>query len=286
MYFRIVPDSSEIKLPCSRCIGCKLERSRQWAVRLLHENKQHERSSFITLTYSEAHLPKDGSLNLKHFQDFMKRLRKLEGSNKIRFFHAGEYGEKRGRPHYHAIIFGQDFKADAYETKLTDLGDTTWKSKTLDQLWPFGSNYVGDVTFESAAYVARYITKKITGRQAYATGCYEKVNYFTGEVFELKPEYATMSRRPGIGALHFKKYHADIYPSDQCVVRGHPSKPPKFYDKLLEKSDPESYLLLKEQRECALTSSPGHDRTPERLEVRERVKKAQIKALVRKYEHA
>lgn len=220
----------------------------------------------------------------------MKRFRKAEAENKIRFFHAGEYGEKRRRPHYHALIFGQDFKADTYDHDKNDQGHPIWKSKYLDELWPFGQNIVGEVTFESAAYVARYVTKKIAGRKANEVGPnglthYERLDPLTGEIFDLVPEYATMSRRPGIGAGHFDRLRTDIYPSDQCVVRGHISKPPKFYDKLLEKSDPEMYLRIKEQRECALTSSPGHDRTPARLEVRERVKKAQIKALKRTLEN-
>ena len=86
VFFKEVADSSLIRLPCGRCIGCRLERSRQWALRLTHENRFHDKSAFITLTYDEDHLPKDGSLNLKHFQDFMKRLRKFKKYTKLRFF--------------------------------------------------------------------------------------------------------------------------------------------------------------------------------------------------------
>lgn len=282
--FHCIIDSTPLKLPCGRCIGCRLDRSRQWAVRLMHELRFHEESSFITLTYAPEHLPYHGGLELKHFQDFMKRLRKSSDPKRIRFFHAGEYGEEFGRPHYHAIIFGESFckLGDVYDAQETDLGDTTWSSRRLDRLWGHGMARIGAVTFESCAYVARYVTKKVTGDAA--AWHYERISEVSGEVFNFKPEYATMSRRPGIGFGHFQQYRVDIYPSDEVVSRGHPSKPPKFYDRLLEKADPEMYAFIKEQREFALMLSPSEDRSPERLAVRETVKLAQVGHLTRRYE--
>lgn len=286
VFFKPTPDSSQIQLSCGRCIGCRLERSRQWAMRLTHELRFHKESSFITLTYKPECLPEHGSLNIKHFQDFMKRFRKDVYPKKIRFFHAGEYGEKLGRPHYHAIIFGENFEEGKYETKRSDHGDVTWCSPSLDRLWPFGTSRVGSVTFESCAYVARYITKKITGPSARTA--YDKINYQTGEVHELQPEYATMSRRPGIGRLHFDNYNDSIYPNDYCVsvtAKGSfRSKPPKFYDKILEKQNPLLYQQTKEKREYALATSSKQDKTPERLAVGEQVKLAKIGQLKRRYE--
>lgn len=281
VYFRDTPNTTPFKVPCGRCIGCRLERSRQWALRLVHENRFHEESAFITLTYDEDHLPLDGSLNVKHFQDFMKRLRRRLGSTKLRYFHAGEYGEKLGRPHYHAIIFGCGF-SDRFEEEVSDRGDRTWRSGLLSEVWPFGLNRVGSVTFESCAYVARYITKKVNGQRAELH--YERCDPFSGEVFSLSPEYCTMSRRPGIGFGHFERYQKEIYSSDTVVCRGHESRPPKFYDKLLEKFAPDKYALIKEERECALELSSSKDRTPDRLAVREAVKVAQIGHLSRRYE--
>lgn len=279
--FRPTVDASPFQLPCGRCIGCRLEKSRQWALRLTHEARFHDQTSFVTLTYKPEHLPPGGTLVLKDFQDFMKRLRK-SCDKPLRFFHAGEYGERRGRPHYHAIFFGEDFADGAYDVETTDRGDRVWSSPLLDRLWPSGINRVGSLTFESCAYVARYVTKKISGPSARPH--YERVDEATGEVFSLKPEYATMSRRPGIGALHAERYLSDIYPSDECVSRGHPSKPPKFYDKVLEKLDPELYALVKDDRECALAVSDKRDRTPRRLDDREFVKLAQLSSLKRRYE--
>jgi len=262
--FRETPDSQDIKLPCGGCIGCKLERSRQWALRLVHENRLHDSSSFITLTYDNAHLPYPPSINPKDFQDFMKRLRKDVYPKKVRFFHSGEYGDVGMRPHYHAIIFGQDFADKMYDVETTDRGDIVWSSPVLDRLWPFGMNRVGVVTFESCAYVARYVVKKVNGRRAKVH--YEWYDPIDGEAHMLHPEYATMSRRPGIGSDHVKRYLEEIYPRDECIARGFASKPPKFYDKVLEKLSPEVYAQVKEQRECALALDPNKsDRSDSRL---------------------
>jgi len=273
-----------MKLSCGRCIGCRLQRSLDWAGRLVHELRFHEESAFITLTYDEDHLPPGGSLDIKHFQDFMKRLRRRLGYTKLRFFHAGEYGEKRGRPHYHAIIFGHSFFKDAYDVEVSDRGDRTWQSPLLNETWPVGINRVGSVSFESCAYVARYITKKITGPQA--SSHYEKLNERTGELFQLKPEYCSMSRRPGIGSLHVEQLLSEIYPADEVVLRGTPTRPPKFYDRRLALLDPELYIKVKESRECALADSPIEERSPHRLAVKEIVKLAKIGQLSRRYEIA
>ena len=213
-----------IKVPCGQCIGCRLERSRQWAIRCVHEASLHDRNCFLTLTYDDYHVPLDGSLNKAHFQNFMKRLRKKYGVG-IRYFHCGEYGEKFQRPHYHAIIFNHDF-SDKYLWS-SKLGNDLYRSESLEGLWPYGHSSIGDVTFESAAYVARYITKKITGKEAEQH--YEYCNKLTGEITQRQPEYVTMSRRPGIAKGWFDKYTTDVYPSDNIVIRGKKMKPPKYY---------------------------------------------------------
>lgn len=152
-----------VTFACGQCIGCRLERSRQWAIRCVHEASQHERNCFVTLTYDDKHLPADRSLKLRHFQNFMKKLRKKYGAG-IRFFHCGEYGEKFRRPHYHALIFNHDFDDKILWSK--NRGSPLYISESLDSLWEFGFATIGDVTFESAAYVARYITKKVNGELA------------------------------------------------------------------------------------------------------------------------
>lgn len=267
-----------VKLPCGQCIGCRLERSRQWAMRCVHEAKLHDRNSFITLTYSDENLPKDGSLQVKHFQDFMKRLRWHCGS--VRYFHCGEYGEKFGRPHYHACLFGFDFPDKTHYKTVR--GNRLYTSELLNSLWENkGFCIIGDVTFESAAYVARYITKKITGPKA--EDHYSRVNS-KGEIFSLAPEYTTMSRRPGIARDWFKQFSSDVYPKDFVTLRGKKLKPPKYYDSLYEIMSPKEMETLKRERRRN-AAKQAENNTYERLRVREKIQLYIAKLLKRSYEN-
>ncbi len=278
-------------VPCGNCIGCRLERSRQWALRCVHEASQHEDNCFITLTYSDKYLPKNASLDVKHFQDFMKRLRKSIAPTKIRFFHCGEYGacdltnpthvknygiSKLGRPHYHAIIFGYDFADKQLISERENV--KLYTSNELSKSWPFGYNTVGTVTFESAAYVARYVTKKITGDAA--TDHYRRNYVHTGLSVDIKHEYTTMSRRPGIGKCWYDKFSSDIYPKDFITLRGKKFKPPKFYDRILEEEEIEKYEKIKTKRVLDAHNRKD-DNTGLRLLEKEQVKKAQLRMLIR-----
>ena len=265
-----------LTIPCGQCVGCRLERSRQWAVRCVHEASLHEDNCFITLTYNNESLPEDGSLNKKHFQDFMKRLRKKYKNKKIRYYHCGEYGDKNFRPHYHAIIFGLQF--DDQKLFTVNNGEKLYTSEKLEKLWPFGFSTIGTVTFESAAYVARYVMKKVNGKNA--KNHYERVDSNTGEIYSLVPEYNTMSRRPGIASGWFDKYKDDVYPSDNIHLREKTFRPPKFYDKMYEHLMPNEMEKIKMQR---MNNMQKHvkDNTAERLAVKEQVKHAQLNKLIR-----
>jgi len=277
IFNRPYPECPVIPIACGQCIGCRLERSRQWAIRCVHEASLHPQNCFITLTYNDEHLPQYGSLRLEHFQKFMKRLRKRFGS-KIRFFHCGEYGEKFQRPHYHAILFNFDFPdKKLLQSKFNDL----YTSEALSTLWPYGFSTIGSVTFESAAYVARYVTKKITGPMA--LNYYNAVDYRNGEILERKPEYTTMSRRPGIAAGWFEKYSSDVYPADLVVMRGKEMKPPKYYDRKYELQNIIDYTMVKFQRIEATKALKGID---QRLDVKEQVATLRLqKQLTRGYEN-
>lgn len=270
-----------VTIPCGRCIGCRLERSRQWAVRCVHESSLHADNCFITLTYDNSNLPSDGSLDISHFQKFMKRLRKRLGKagKRVRFFHCGEYGETFGRPHYHACLFGYDFPDKELYKEVN--GCKLYTSKILQELWPFGFSTIGDVTFESAAYVARYVMKKVTGPMA--EDHYSRVDLDTGEVFSISPEYVTMSRRPGIGAGWLDKFEGDVYPSDFLVLRGVKMRPPRFYDNRYELVDPVALDKLKAKR-CREGKKFVDNSTPERLHVREVVQRARLTQLKRSVE--
>lgn len=204
-----------IKIPCGKCIGCKLEHSRQWAVRCMHEKRMHSASCFLTLTYDNKHLPKGNTLVKRDLQLFMKRLRKVFG-NGVRFFACGEYGEKTARPHYHVLLLNSDFmdkKPVSYRSE-----HPYYTSSLLSKLWTAGSHIIGNVDFDSAAYVARYCTKKITGPKAVA--------HYAGR----QPEFLVMSRRPGIGSGYLEKYRSELYTHDNCIVNGVESSLPRFYD--------------------------------------------------------
>lgn len=264
--------SIPIEIPCGKCIGCRLEYSRQWAIRCVHEALMHEQNTFLTLTYNDEHCP-DG-LQLDDFQRFMKRLRKFVSPRKIRFFHCGEYGEQLHRPHYHVLIFGYDFPDKIYYK--SHRGNHLYVSPSLDRLWsdkngkPLGYAVIGDVTFESCAYCARYITKKWTGKDS-------DLKYLsksgTGEI--LRKEYCTMSRRPGIGTTFLETFADDVYNMDRVLVRGHLSRPPRFYDRWLENIDSERYAHILDDRlkqKRKMLKAHKADNTPERLAVREEVK--------------
>lgn len=270
----------KIDIPCGRCIGCRLERSRQWAIRCIHEASLYDDNSFITLTYSPEKTPSDGSLKVEDFQNFMKRLRKSIYPDKVRFFHCGEYGEKGDRPHYHAILFNKAFK-DREVWKKTPTG-VVYRSKELEKLWTDGFSSVGDVTFESAAYVARYIMKKRLGGDTSAH--YEGVDLYTGEITQRKPEYITMSRRPGVGKGWFDKWKGDAFPSDFIIVREKKSRPPKYYAKQLEAEDPRTFAKVKAKRKVR-AEKKADDNTHERLLVKEWIQYDKIKNITRSYEN-
>ena len=266
-----------ISLPCGQCTGCRLERSRQWATRCINESQLHKHNCFITLTYDNEHVPKDGSLNHRDFQLFLKRFRKANPHIRIRYYMAGEYGSNFGRPHFHACIFGYDFH-DKELYKRTAAGSLLYRSQELEKLWPFGYSTVGDVTFESAAYVARYIMQKQTGDVD--PNHYSYCDLQTGELIKLLPEYNRMSLKPGIGADWYKKYKTDVYPHDYVEIRGKLCRPPKYYDALYARDNPYEYDELLYKRELQAKLNP-EEKTLERLQVKETVLKAKLKQLKR-----
>lgn len=330
------PGDQEVELPCGRCIGCRLERSRQWAVRCVHEASTCPKgASFITLTYDDNHLPSPPTIQKEDLQLFWKRLRKkyvpkcpfpvwIDGpdgktvknprrekwlrENGVRYFACGEYGDqpmpgslsgKLGRPHYHAILFnhdfigehvirrpnGKDYRALAKGVTLEEQdGDNRqYSSKDLESLWShpetgklIGRCRVSPVTFESAAYVARYQVKKITGDLAKEH--YQYLDYETGEISQLQPEALFASN--GIGKDWYTTYKQDLE-KDYITTRGVRMRPPKYYDRLLEQEDPEKLALIKRNREENIDPDDP-ERSPERLAVKEQVKKIRTKQLKRK----
>jgi len=260
-----------VPIPCGQCVGCRLERSRQWAVRLVKESRCHDRSSFLTLTYDDKNLPRlpNGlpTLVLEDIQLFMKRLRKHFSPHPLRFFQCGEYGEKNGRPHHHMILFGQAFDKDRQPIEDSRSGFPQWESPLLTKLWKKGRCTIQEFAFDNAAYTARYALKKITGSAG-------KLHY-KGR----KPEFITMSRNPGIASAYFEEFADDIYPADQVIpdIGRPPSLPPKYFDKLLERGDPILFEKIKKKRQEGLDFFSDPESTDTRLETRERVHESKIK---------
>lgn len=189
----------------------------------------------------------------------------------IRFYMAGEYGEKYGRPHYHALLFGLDF-ADKLHHGRTKSGERIYTSKTLEQLWPYGYSSVGNVTFASAAYISRYVMKKRTGDGNKTD--YEILDLETGEIIKKKKEYNCMSRAQGIGASWLTRYHADVYTLDKVVTKaGRELRPPRYYDKQFKKMDAARLEHLKIVRQLEANAQKEHH-TPARLAVQEEVANA------------
>jgi hypothetical protein len=132
-------------VPCGKCLPCRTAHAREWAVRIVHESAYHKKSSFLTLTYSEQNMPENGSISKKELQNFFKRLRKNSGLE-LKYYAAGEYGEREKRPHYHAIVFG--------------LGNSENEKELVLKSWQYrGFVYHGTVTHASARYVANYVHK-------------------------------------------------------------------------------------------------------------------------------
>lgn len=246
-----------LELPCGQCWYCRQEKAKAWALRAVHEAQLHPRNAFVTLTYDNQHLPPDGSLDVRHWQLFAKRVRKEIGP--FRFLHCGEYGETNRRPHYHACVFGLDFQP---WLGVPD-NSTLCTSPSLESLWGQGFVTVGRLTYESAAYVARYCMKKLTGPRR-------------AEYGSLRPPYATMSRRPGLGAEWLARFQSDVFPADEVVHEGRRHRPPRFYT---DRLPPSMQADMRAKRMLAASKPKVKaDNTPARLRVKEQVAEKQHQA--------
>lgn len=241
----------------------------------MHERQMHEKSCFITLTYDEKHLPEGGTLVVKHGQDFLKKLRERFKGKKITYMICGEYGEQNQRPHYHLCVFGIDFD-DKYHYK-TKNGIKHYRSPLLEEIWTYGNSDLGEVTFESAAYVARYVTKKITGPNA-------AKHYGTKQ-----PEYMHTSKRPALGKTWYEKYKTDVFPSGNVVVKRNGGAiamaPPKYYKTLLERENQLEHAKQRAKNQNASRKMEAKgEQTHERLKTKKELKELKAKQLKRNYE--
>lgn len=228
-----------VTIPCGWCLGCRLEKARQWKVRIMHESTLHDANCFLTLTYNDDNLPVGRTLVKRDLQLFFKKLRKRLNVP-VKYYAVGEYGEDFSRPHYHVCLFGYDFP-DKVLWKFKPKQDRSlYRSPLLESVWKHGFSSVGTLTPDSAGYVARYVQKKVTGKCADA--------HYQGKI----PEFALMSRggRSGHGIAYdwFQEYSTDVYPKDFVTIKGRRERPPRYYDSLYESSDPDIMLSIKANR--------------------------------------
>jgi hypothetical protein len=256
-------------LPCGNCLGCRIDRAEGWAIRCAHEAQMVNAgagSAFLTLTYRDECLPVDNSISLEVSQKFIRDLRYRVGDGvTIRYLGCGEYGERKGRAHYHFAVFGFAFP-DRVLWKTTPRGDRLYSSELLSLAWPYGNAFLGNVTYESARYIASYVMKKRGGDQADAY--YHRAHPQSGEFFTVEPEFQVMSKKPGLGASWLAEFKADVYPADHVILDGKPKKPPRFYDKQLSEAEFAPILQARKRRSVLAAA----ERTRERLKVRGDVK--------------
>jgi hypothetical protein len=246
----------------------------------MHEASLYEWNYFITLTYSEVDCPWHGGLVYQDLTDFIKRLRSWcsrSGRPSPRYFAAGEYGEKLGRPHFHLCVFNLDLRDLEYWSSRN--GHRVYVSHSIGELWTSGLHEIGSLTFQSAGYVARYCMKKVKG-DVNSERHYAKCDPETGELIQVEREQVRMSRRPGIGSRWFGEFRDDCFPSDFLIVEGNRVKVPRYYDKELDKISPEELARYKELR-CERAKLVKDNCTPARLKVREHCTRVRVQRLQR-----
>lgn len=287
-------------IPCGKCIGCRMEYSRQWANRIVLESKEHPKDTcwFITLTYNDEHLPfrewtntETGeygigqTLNKKDVSEFIKRLRRHYEHHYehqgIRFYAAGEYGEILERPHYHLCVFNLPIFTELKDYKKNELHQPIWQNEEIEKIWGKGFITVARLSWETAAYTARYIMKKQYGQDA------EWYYKSKGKI----PEFTLMSRKPGLAYDNYAKNYKKIYETDEITIPKKSgavkAKPPKYYDKLYDVLEPEKMAAIKKQRkECMRAAEAAKDKLTtlnrkERREINERSKIEKGRKLIR-----
>lgn len=236
--------NGDYMLPCRKCLSCKMENARQWALRSQLEIESNPGNNwFITLTYNNQNVPmnKNNSLTLKDddLSNFINTLRVSmfrKKKKKFKYLAGSEYGSRTFRPHYHLCIFSLELDDLVPTGKKNDMGQPYFSSKYIEQIWGKGNVIIGEVNYESAGYVARYTFKKQT-----------KMDY---KKLEIEPEKLRMSK--GIGQKYFEDNYEHIYDYDNLYVQAggkvKNSPPPRYYDRLLEKVNPLMLEMVKADR--------------------------------------
>lgn len=216
-----------LQVPCGKCAGCRADRALAWSIRSYQEASLYPQNSFITLTYSDEHLPE--KLVKKDLQDFFREIRKQDIP--IRYYACGEYGDRTNRPHYHALIFGQDFRFGT-EVKIDD---QMYMVPELSEIWGKGFVTCSDFSMATACYVAGYVGKKI------GSEC---------------DSFQIMSRKPGIGFNWLRKFYRDIQKTNSVIIEGQEFPVPAAYIRWAEENMNNELKGVKEYRQKRMAKMP------------------------------
>lgn len=230
-------------IACRKCIGCKLDNAREWAIRCQLETKESKNNYFISLTYATQYLHTNtqgiATCNNQDLTKFINSLRKhfeRQGHKGIKYLASNEYGSKRKRPHYHICFFNLPLKDLKPTGEKNDIGQPYFISKTIDKIWNKGMHKIGITNYESAGYVARYTLKKQTKME------YKKLG--------IEPEKLRMSN--GIGLEYFKNHKDEIYKYDHITIKTEKGVknllPPKYFDRKMNEKNSKLMQEIKEKR--------------------------------------
>ena len=227
-----------VAVPCGRCIECRLQKARSWALRCMHEASFHKFNCWITLTYDDENLPDNGSLSRRDLQLFLKKLRKRHEPERFKFFASGEYGGNTMRPHYHVMLFGLDF-ADKKRIGTRD-NFPVWHSDFLDSVWGKGNTEIGSLTVDSAMYTCKYIVDKD-----------DRVDFGAREMPFLQMSRGGRNGR-GIGHSWYKKNQLEMFRDDNVIIKGSEVAIPRYYQSLMAQDDAERLAFLKAKRKAKI----------------------------------
>lgn len=241
-YHKGIP-GTDFPRPCGRCTSCLKKRSREWAIRGWAENRYHERSQFLTLTYESRYLPRLNGKRQLQFDDltnFFKRYRfwlDKDVGIKIKYLNAGEYGTEKGRPHFHSIVWGHKFRDLTFHSYSQKSGKKIYTSEMCHYLWPFGNVLIGECNLQTVEYVAKYLSKA-----DYAETSMREHYFKRGKVC---PGIRSSN---GLGLQYCQDFYQEIYTYGYISVDGFKYGIPRSYDLWLERTHPELYRKVKRAR--------------------------------------